>query len=80
MSWSCRSCGAPIRWVETENGRRMPIDPEPYTGESPAGLFVLRERERAPSLAIATPPLAFPGEPLFRSHFATCPNAKEHRR
>lgn len=31
-----RSCGAPIIWTETVNGKRMPVDKEPL-----AGTFVL---------------------------------------
>jgi len=62
-------------WVDTERGRKMPIDPEPYTGDDPRGLFVLRG-----GTAIAAPPDAFPEEPHYRSHFSTCPHADEHRR
>lgn len=77
----CRSCQAPILWALTEKGRRMPLDQEPYTGPEPAGLFVLRAGVGAgPPKAIAVTPDAFPGEPVYRSHFSTCPNAKEHRR
>jgi hypothetical protein len=25
----CRSCGAPIRWVVTEKGKRIPLDRDP---------------------------------------------------
>lgn len=72
----CRSCQAPLLWAQTEKGRRIPLDPDPYAGEDPRGLYVLR----AGGLAVAVTPDAFPGEPLYRSHFSTCPEAKEHRR
>jgi hypothetical protein len=62
-------------WATSERGKSIPLDPEPYRGDSPAGLFVLRGR-----VAIAVTPDAFPGEPRFVSHFSTCPNAAEHRR
>lgn len=26
---ACRSCGAPIVWVVTESGKRMPLDAKP---------------------------------------------------
>ncbi len=26
---TCRSCGAPVYWTETEKGKRMPVDREP---------------------------------------------------
>jgi hypothetical protein len=70
----CRSCQAEIRWVRTEHDRRMPLDREPYAGDDPRGLFVLRG-----DTAIAVPPGAFQDEPLYRSHFATCEHAAEHR-
>lgn len=72
----CRSCDAPLRWARTEKGRRIPLDPDPYTGPEPAGLFVIRDGD----LAVAVPRDAFPHEPHYRSHFATCPNAAQHRR
>jgi hypothetical protein len=72
---SCRSCQAPIMWATTERGKSIPLDLEPYRGDSPAGLFVLRGRT-----AIAVTPEAFPDEPVYRSHFSTCPHAAEHRR
>jgi hypothetical protein len=75
----CRSCRAPIRWVLSEKGRRMPLDPEPYQGDSPRGLFVLRSGDRG-EVAMAATPDAFPEEPHYRSHFASCPNAARHRR
>jgi len=43
-SATCSSCGAPILWVVTQAGKRMPLDPDGTT------------------------------------HFATCPNADEHRK
>jgi hypothetical protein len=71
----CRSCGAPIRWAQTELGRRMPLDAEPYDGPEPAGLFVLRA-----GVAVAVPPAVFDDEPRYRSHFATCPDRDDWRR
>lgn len=76
----CRSCDAPLLWALTERGRRMPLDPEPYAGDDPRGLFVLRHRDRPVPTALAATPDAFPGERLYRSHFATCPNSRQHRR
>jgi len=76
---ACRSCGAEIIWALTENGKRIPLDAEPYAGDSPSGLFVLRQFSDEKT-AIATTPDAFPGEYLWRSHFASCPQAKEWRK
>jgi len=64
----CRSCDAPLRWELTESGKRIPLDPEPYEGNDPRGLFAIRS-----GVALAVPPDAFPNEPVYRSHFATCP-------
>jgi hypothetical protein len=75
----CRSCRAPIVWVGTEHGKAMPLDREPYEGDDPRGLFVIRT-EPGKVIAIATTPDAFPGEPVYRSHFATCPDADRYRR
>jgi hypothetical protein len=58
----------------------MPLDEESYGGPEPSGLFVLRGRDQLVPTAVAATPDAFPDEPLFRSHFASCPNAASHRR
>lgn len=74
---NCRSCHRPIRWVETEKGKLMPIDPEP----SAAGTILLRPQIDRKTLAIVgVPTEAFLGEPRYVSHFATCPDADRHRR
>lgn len=78
---ACRSCAALITWARTERGGRMPLDADPYDGPEPGGLFVLRDAGSPEGpLAIAVPPAAFPDEPLYRSHFATCPDADRWRR
>lgn len=65
----CRSCGAPILWGVTDQGRRMPLDP---TAMSEGVRFTFTEGVLIERVE---------GE-LFGhvSHFATCPNAAEHRR
>jgi hypothetical protein len=81
---SCRSCSAPILWVRTERGKKMPLDREPVElSSSSSGLFVLRE-EKDPGgpLAIAVTP-GFVGEelePAYVSHFFTCPERDKWRR
>jgi hypothetical protein len=68
-------------WARTERERRMPLDAEPYAGDDPRGLFVLRDENSLEGpLAIAVPPAAFADERLYRSHFATCPHAAQHRK
>lgn len=82
MADECRSCSAPIRWALTQKGRRIPLDPDPV----PDGNLVLAPavEPRSTPTAIALtrhndPPLN-PDTPRYRSHFATCPNARAHRR
>lgn len=80
-SATCRSCGAPITWAATATGKRMPVDRDPH----PDGNVVLRPRERGEGLlatVIGAADRASVGRAhqLHRPHFATCPQASEHRR
>lgn len=59
----CKSCGAEIIWATTKAGRKIPLDPEPVK----VPLFVFDN-------GYANDP-----PPLRQTHFASCPNAKEHR-
>jgi hypothetical protein len=74
----CRSCGARILWAETVKGRRIPLDAEPADG----GNMVLEQRghHRAPLATVLTGGAAPNDKPRYKSHFATCPNAQQHRR
>ena len=62
----CRSCGADIIWVETVNGKRMPVDAKPEKR------FVLSVADGEASIATI--------KDTYVSHFATCPNASKHRK
>jgi hypothetical protein len=80
---ACRSCGAAIRWAEMPTGARMPLDDDeamlmagvvafnPETG----GGHVVRETELETAGEWRTRGVTF-----HVSHFATCPNAQQHRR
>ena len=77
MAETCRSCGSAIVWVEMESGKKMPLDAEPVafvgnvlTNDKATGRVLSKEQ-------IAVLP---PGSKLYRSHFATCPNANKHRK
>lgn len=77
----CRSCRAPVIWALTEaHRRRMPVDAEP----TPDGNVLLTDDD--PPIAQVLVPgqaslfTADNGAPTFTSHFATCPNADQHRR
>lgn len=72
---TCKSCGAPIRWAQTVNGKAIPLDRHPVTG----GNIVL-SRKTGKELAYVMPDGDETAELRYVSHFATCPNAEEHRR
>lgn len=83
---SCRSCDAPVVWVETEAkgdkpAKRMPVDADPdntsrclvvsdgnlaIVGQAGSGVPIVRYVAK--------------GSGRYRSHFATCPNSKSHRK
>jgi len=67
----CKSCDAEIIWAVTEAGNRIPIDAEPI--ERPPNQFLLVEIDNEVVAHRAV-------EPLYITHFATCPHADEHRR
>jgi len=74
---SCRSCGAPIRWVKTRKKKNMPIDDEPVSD----GRFVIEgedDESGKPRVAWLDNRAAetYTGE-RYISHFKTCPNARE---
>jgi hypothetical protein len=75
----CRSCRAAVTWARTEAGRRIPLDAEPVEPASSGTAFVLRDVADATPLALAAPADAFPGEPRYRTHFASCPQAERWR-
>lgn len=71
----CRSCGAAIHWVVTPAGKRMPVN---------AGLVTVVKNESKRIVLITekgeTISDAQPGDKGYVSHFATCPNARRHRK
>jgi hypothetical protein len=82
---NCKSCGAPIYWVELESGKRMPLDPALNTSATdwPATTFGLIAVPIRGGLGHALRANDAIDTRIFRyhySHFATCPNAAEHRK
>lgn len=70
MSDFCRSCRAPVIWLEhVRTGKRAPIDAVP----TPEGNIVVNEA--AGTYRIAETPDLVDREPLHTNHFATCPQA-----
>ena len=68
MASRCKSCGAPIEWALTVKGSRIPLDP----GSTPDGNINVGPDGVAHVVE--------PGQGVRISHFATCPNARQHRR
>lgn len=62
----CKSCGAEIVWVTTTNGKKMPVDMKPKTILIPVAMDGIS--------------VAYRAVVGHESHFATCPNADQHRR
>jgi hypothetical protein len=81
---TCGSCPAPILWAETTAGERMPVDEQP--SNSGNVLLHLSDDTPRPKLlaGVLTRGQAAGArdrqERLYRSHFASCPNASGHRR
>lgn len=76
MPSTCRSCGAAIRWTQTNSGKRMPVDAAPH----PDGNVYVDFDSAPPAAAVYAPAHVPPHTvPLYRSHFATCPHATMHR-
>lgn len=75
MTATCRSCHAPIWWLVTEAGKRMPVNPTPDPSGNLAvkgcGFLGFRVLKADEDLAA--------GETRHVSHFATCPSADKHR-
>lgn len=65
----CKSCGASIQWMVSEGGKKIPIDADP----SPDGNLILFGTGAHPV------PKLWTGD-RYKSHFATCPNAAQHRK
>ena len=62
----CRSCHAEIIWARTSAGKKMPLDAKTLLG------FRIVARETPGELECVT-------QQIHLSHFATCPNANQHR-
>lgn len=68
----CSSCKAPIEWAWTDQGKRIPLD----VGEVSGGNLQPFETYGAKIIVRVVGPL----QGTRRSHFATCPDATEHRK
>jgi len=80
---SCRSCGAPIIWAITVNGKPQPFDAMPHED----GNALLEERNitrdghvHVELHARSSDPLFDAGKPIYMPHHATCEHADQWRR
>lgn len=83
----CRTCPAPIIWAETEAkkdkpGRKIPIDADPdnrgYAKIVEGGNLTFTGQTTGDDLPIVRYVPKIIGRHV--THFATCPNAKKHRK
>lgn len=76
----CRDCQAPIVWTETPNGKKSPVNAQPAFG----GNIEILDPEAATPLSrtLTKPELEAAGKSsrYYRSHFVTCPKAKQRRK
>lgn len=74
---TCGSCGAPVFWMATCTGGRMPIDCEPVA----AGNCLILEGDVVEVLGKKGAEVArVNGETLYQSHFASCSAAAKWRK
>ena len=73
---TCKSCGAKIVWIKTQNGRSMPCNEEQVEYHTKDGEVVRGNIIKDGGSALV-PIVDGIG---YVSHFATCPNADKHRR
>lgn len=73
----CRTCGALVLWVTMHpGGRKNPLDPTPVAG----GNIERRRGNHSDAWYGRVVPEEERTGPLYVSHFATCPQAAQHRR
>lgn len=72
---TCRACGQPIRWVITEGGRRIALDPDPVDGGNIVPIYV---EDRLRARVLTGTELPHEG-PAWRRHSAACPESAEAR-
>lgn len=66
----CRDCGAEIKWVKTQRGKKMPVDVIP----APKGVaaFELVGRSQTMAFYISEKRRAMHFGDVYESHFQTC--------
>lgn len=80
----CRSCNAEIKWIKMESGKSMPVDAsgisysETFHPGAKGNNVLTLVTERGTIVRTVFDPA---GDKIgYMSHFATCPNANQHRK
>jgi hypothetical protein len=73
---NCSSCHAEILWKKTDRGKSIPLDKEPVED----GNIRINGAHADVLSALELTAAREDGELLHKSHFATCPNARKHRK
>lgn len=82
----CRSCGAPIVWIKMYgSGKKMPVNEEPVLVLMSGGTdkFVRADGVVITGCRVGEAYDDYPDDNVveaYVSHFATCPQADQHRR
>lgn len=79
---TCRSCSAPIEWAVTDKKmRRIPLDPLPDGLDRSPNANLAAVGRKVPTGEVLVSAVGKDHPQATRiSHFATCPNAKRHRK
>lgn len=89
---TCSGCGAAIAWRRTANGKAMPLDADPATGDPAVdaagnvvhtGQTVMGDPEVmvvATKRSLFDPDEVSDARPRHMPHFATCPNPPRPKR
>lgn len=84
MPEQCRSCKADIRWAVTvQGGKMMPIDAD-SRGADDGTVLCATVGKQVSAIVVGRDwqpgPHHNPAWHRYRSHYASCPNAAQHRR
>ena len=74
---ACKSCRARIWWAVSIKGKSMPMDPDP---SADAAWVIEGQTENGAPKIRQVDPLLDGAAPRFTPHWATCPNADQHRK
>ncbi len=80
---TCRACNAPIRWIVTKAGKKMPVNPNPVfiqTGVPDPDTTIVTDQGQVLRGKQLSPETTGPYVRGYITHFATCPEAKKPRK